>query len=91
MYRKRYKKIEREGRERGRERRRGREREREDKREREREREESTDMFFDLKIIIHLFLPKPKPNILPVSKAQNYVPDLVGFRHFSEFQTPFSP
>lgn len=74
----------------------GSEREREikkEKREKEREKREkrAQTRFFGLKIIIELFLPKPRPNILPVSKARNYVPDLVGFRHFSEFQTPFSP
>ena len=74
----------------------GSEREREikkEKREKEREKREkrAQTRFFGFKIIIDLFLPKPRPNILPVSKARNYVPDLVGFRHFSEFQTPFSP
>ena len=73
-----------------------REREREikkEKREKEREKREkrAQTRFFGLKIMIDLFLPKPRPNILPVSKARNYVPDLVGLRHFSEFQTPFSP
>ena len=64
-----------------------------EKREKEREKREkrAQTRFFGLKIIIDLFLPKPRPNILPVSKARNYVPDLVGLRHFSEFQTPFSP
>ena len=65
--------------------------EREERERKRKEREESTDTLFRFENNDRLIPPKTKTQYFTCFQSAKLRPDLVGFRHFSEFQTPFSP